>query len=166
MTPPDDAVVVIRGGLHSLDAEKVIQVCEDSFVDFGFYGLSVFAAFDGDAEALCLRLDRLRSPGTIWVANCGRLRAAGFELAATDAAPHFDVVLPSLDRGIVDAVAGLLRGPRQPGQASVRRSTMVRQLTVDFNRVVDGALIRANARRAVPGTVLEVGSVVVVGDDD
>lgn len=43
---------------------------------------------------------------------------------------------------------------------------MVRQLTVDFNRLIDGALIRANARRAVPGTVLEAGSIVVVGDDD
>ena len=43
---------------------------------------------------------------------------------------------------------------------------MVRQLTVDFNRVLDGALIRANARRAIPGTELEIGSVVVVGDDD
>ena len=43
---------------------------------------------------------------------------------------------------------------------------MVRELTVDFNRVIDGSLIRANARRAVPGTVLDVGSVIVVGDDD
>ena len=43
---------------------------------------------------------------------------------------------------------------------------MVRQLTVDFNRVIGGDLIRANARRAVPGTVLEVGSIIVVGDDD
>ena len=43
---------------------------------------------------------------------------------------------------------------------------MIRQLTVDFNRVVEDSLIRANARRAVPGTVVEVGSVVVVGDDD
>jgi len=102
--PPDDAVVVIRGGLHSMDAEKVIAVCEDSFDDFGFYGLSVFAALDGDVEALCLALERFRSPGTIWVATCGRLRAAGFWLAATDAAPHFDVVLPSLDRSTVDAV--------------------------------------------------------------
>jgi hypothetical protein len=99
--PPDDAVVVIRGGLRSLDVEKVIELCEDSFVEFGFYGLSVFAAFDGDVEALCLRLDRLRSPGVVWVANCGALRAAGFELAATDASPHFDVVLASVDRDIV-----------------------------------------------------------------
>ena len=53
--PPDDAVVVIRGGLYSLDAEKVIEVCEDSFADFGFYGLSVFAALNGDVEGLCQR---------------------------------------------------------------------------------------------------------------
>ena len=43
---------------------------------------------------------------------------------------------------------------------------MVRQLTVDINRVIDGDLMRAKARRAIPGTVLDVGSVVVVGDDD
>ncbi len=43
---------------------------------------------------------------------------------------------------------------------------MVRQLTVDFNRVVRDDLIRGNARRAVPGTILAVGATVVVGDDD
>ena len=43
---------------------------------------------------------------------------------------------------------------------------MVRQLTVDFNRVIKGDLIRANSRRAIPGTVREVGSIIVVGDDD
>jgi len=48
----------------------------------------------------------------------------------------------------------------------MRRSLMIRQLTVDFNRVIDGALIRANARRAIPGTDLSVGSTVVAGDDD
>ena len=51
--PPDDVVVVVRGGLHSLDPDKVVEVCEDSFADFGFYGVSVFAALDGDVEALC-----------------------------------------------------------------------------------------------------------------
>jgi hypothetical protein len=114
--PPDDAVVVIRGGLHSLDASKVVEVCEDSFADFGFYGLSVFAAIDGDVEALCLRLDRLRSPGPIWVATCRALRASGFELAATDASPHFDVVLPSLDRGIVDSVRACFEARDNPAK--------------------------------------------------
>ena len=92
--PPDDAVVVIRGGLHSLDAEKVIQVCEDSFVDFGFYGLSVFAALDGDVEALCLRLDRLRSPGTIWVASCGTLRAPASSLPRPTRRPTLTSCFP------------------------------------------------------------------------
>jgi hypothetical protein len=42
----------------------------------------------------------------------------------------------------------------------------LRQLTVDFNRVIAGSLIRANARRSVPGTALDVGSTILVGDDD
>jgi hypothetical protein len=41
-----------------------------------------------------------------------------------------------------------------------------RQLTVDFNRVVRDDLIRGNARRATPGTVIAVGETIVVGDDD
>ncbi len=42
---------------------------------------------------------------------------------------------------------------------------MARQLTVDFNRVIEGSLIRANARRAVAGDEFEVGMTIVVGDD-
>jgi hypothetical protein len=42
----------------------------------------------------------------------------------------------------------------------------MRQLTVDFNQVIEGDLMRANARCAAAGTVLDVGSEVVVGDDD
>jgi hypothetical protein len=114
--PPDDAVVVIRGGLHSLDAERVVEVCEDSFADFGFYGLSVFAALDGDVEGLCRRLERFRSPGTIWVASCGRLRASGFTLVATDASPHFDVVLPSLAPDIVEAVRACFEARANPAK--------------------------------------------------
>ncbi len=43
---------------------------------------------------------------------------------------------------------------------------MTRQLTVDFNRVIADDVVRANAQRAVPGTPLHVGAVVIVGDDD
>jgi hypothetical protein len=43
---------------------------------------------------------------------------------------------------------------------------MIRQLTVDFDRVIEGSLIRANVCRAVDGAELEVGVAVVVGDDD
>ena len=43
---------------------------------------------------------------------------------------------------------------------------MERQLTVDFNRVVDGSFIRANTRRAKAGVACVPGSIIVVGDDD
>jgi len=43
---------------------------------------------------------------------------------------------------------------------------VIRQLTVDFNRVIDGDFIRANARRAAPDNVFDVGSTITVGDDD
>ncbi|HET9602434.1 MAG TPA: hypothetical protein VFP08_12630 [Acidimicrobiales bacterium] len=76
----------------------------------------MFAAMDGDVEALCRRLDRLRSPGTIWVASCGQLRAAGFTLAATDASPHFDVVLPSLAPDIVETVRACFEARANPAR--------------------------------------------------
>ena len=41
-----------------------------------------------------------------------------------------------------------------------------RQLTVDFNRTIDGSLIRANTRRAKKGVACVPGSIIVVGDDD
>jgi hypothetical protein len=43
---------------------------------------------------------------------------------------------------------------------------MRRQMTIDFNRVLRGDLVRANARRALPGTAIAVGARLVVGDDD
>jgi len=55
-------------------------------------------------------------PGVVWVASCGTLRAAGFELAATDASPHFDVVLPSLDRDIVAAVRACFEARDNPAR--------------------------------------------------
>ena len=43
---------------------------------------------------------------------------------------------------------------------------MRRQMTIDFNRVLHDDLVRANARRALPGTAIAVGATLVVGDDD
>ena len=42
---------------------------------------------------------------------------------------------------------------------------MIRQPTVDFNRVIERSLIRANASRAVAGDQFEEGMTIVVGDD-
>jgi hypothetical protein len=113
---PADAVPLIRGGLRSLDPEKVRELCEDSLVDFGFYGLSVFAALDGDLLALCRGVPRLGSPGVIWVARCGVLRSRGFVLVATDASPHFDVVLPDLAASTIEALVDSFTSMSNPAK--------------------------------------------------
>lgn len=48
----------------------------------------------------------------------------------------------------------------------MRGADMIRQLTVDFNRTLGDDLVRGNARHATPGIVVEVGSTLIVGDDD
>lgn len=116
--PPGDAVPLIRGGLHSLDPDRVREVCLDSMTDAGVFGISVFAAFDGDVAALCRTVPRLRSPGTIWVTSAGTARSAGFTLVPTDAAPHFDVVLPNIERGTIDALIACFRSVPNPARRS------------------------------------------------
>ena len=112
--PPDDAVLVIRGGLHSLDLDRLRASAEDSLLDVGVYAVSVFAACDGDVRALCQRIRRLQSPGVIWVARCDDLRRAGFAMLATDASPHFDIVLPDLTVGTLAALVGCFESRPNP----------------------------------------------------
>lgn len=114
--PPGDEVLVVRGGLHSLDVDKVREQCEDSKADFGFYGLSVFAALDGDVLGLCRTVHRLSSPGTIWLASCGDLRRHGMTLLATDAAPHFDVVLPDVTPGTIETLVACFTSISNPAK--------------------------------------------------
>jgi hypothetical protein len=101
---PEDGVVVMRGGLHSLATDKVRELCEDSLADSGFYGLSVFASLDSDVPGLCRSVPRLRTRGTVWVATCGELRQRGFGLLATDARPHFDIVLADVAPGTIESL--------------------------------------------------------------
>lgn len=116
--PPADDVPLVRGGLHSLDLDRVREACLDSMVDAGVFGVSVFAALDGDVAGLCETVPRLRSPGTIWVATTGDARSAGFVLVPTDAAPHFDVVLPDLETGTIEALIACFRSVPNPARRS------------------------------------------------
>jgi hypothetical protein len=47
---PDDAVIVVRA--RTLDADRVRRTATASHEDFGFYGLSAFAALDTDVAGL------------------------------------------------------------------------------------------------------------------
>lgn len=102
--PPDDAVVVIRGGLHSLDPDRVRATAQDSFIEIGVYGVSVFRR----PRRRCAGAVRADQPSAESGGDLGRPvwrpPAAGFSLLATDASPHFDVVLPDLTVGTLAAL--------------------------------------------------------------
>ncbi len=105
---------MVRGGLRSLETGKVREACLDSLADVGYYGLSVFAALDGDVLGLCRSVRRLSNPGTIWVARCGDLRRQGLALLATEASPHFDVVLPDVEPGTIEALVACFSSISNP----------------------------------------------------
>jgi hypothetical protein len=94
--PPDDAVVVIRGGEHGLDDETLRRTAERAFEDYGFYGVSVYLALDRPVEQLCAEVDELRRYGRIRLSTARDLRRAGFSLLSTGRRPHFDIALPDL----------------------------------------------------------------------
>lgn len=116
---PDPAVVVVRGGLHSLDPDKVVDDATDAFLRDGHYAISTFGALDGDIKALCQRVPRLGNPGPgqLWVARVGDLREGGFDLLDTPPDDHFDVVLPDLESETVDRLRScflLQQNPLRP----------------------------------------------------
>lgn len=92
--PPDDAVVVVRGG--TMNSEFVRSSATDAFDDFGFFGVSVSLALDSAVEYLCATDPRILRYGKVRLSTVGRIRALGFALLPTLARPHYDVVLPDL----------------------------------------------------------------------
>ncbi len=116
--PPDDTVVVIRGGEKGLTAETLRRTATATQREFGFYGVSVFLALDFGVAELCASTDFLRRYSQIQESRAGRVRAAGFALLATEARPHFDIVLPDLDDHTLDRLRACFDGPRpNPGRS-------------------------------------------------
>jgi hypothetical protein len=98
--PPDDAVVVVRGG--EMNSEHVRRTASQSHEELGIYGVSVFLALDDDLIGLCRGEPMLARYGKIRCSTTGRLRAAGFALLPTLERPHYDVVLPDLSVPTLD----------------------------------------------------------------
>jgi hypothetical protein len=84
--PPDDTVVIVRGG--EMKSDYVRRSAAQSFDEFGFYGVSVFAALDLDVSELCAAEPMLARYGRVRTSTVGRLRALGFALVATLQRPH------------------------------------------------------------------------------
>lgn len=93
--PPDETVVVVRGGERSLDDAVLGRTVGDCWDAHGFFGLSVFAdPASVDLAALARRTPLVRRR-VVRTALVGRLREAGFELMPTFANKyHFSIVMP------------------------------------------------------------------------
>lgn len=77
-----------------MKSDFVRRSAQQSFDEFGFYGVSVWAALDLGVLELCAAEPTLSRYGRIRLSTVGRLRALDFALVATLHRPHFDVVLP------------------------------------------------------------------------
>ena len=107
--PPDDTVVVIRGG--EMENVFVRRSAERNHEEFGFFGISVFAAEDRTVEDLCAHLPQLARYRRVRLSTAGRLRACGFALVATMARPHVDVVLPDASDATLERLDGCFDPP-------------------------------------------------------
>jgi hypothetical protein len=107
--PPDDAIVVIRGGV--LSPQGVERAATRSQRLFGMLGISVEAALGVSVLEACRTSERLARYGHVQLSSCGRLRHAGFALLATFEHPHFTVVLPELSDLTLARLVGCFDGP-------------------------------------------------------
>ena len=96
-TPPDDLLLVVRGGANSLSDAVLDRSASDCWEQHGFFGVSVFAAPADDLIASSQSNMAIRRRAQVRTARCGSLRAAGFEVAATFTNPgHYSVVFPDV----------------------------------------------------------------------
>ena len=112
--PPDDAVVVVRGG--PVAPEKVVeharrQAREYSYRNTPMYSISVSLTVGGwDLSALLV--GPLSSRSTFAVSTVGVVRAAGFELLPTYEAPHYDLLLATGEYPEAERLLRLFSGPQ------------------------------------------------------
>ncbi|MGQ0431531.1 MAG: hypothetical protein ACT452_03875 [Microthrixaceae bacterium] len=93
--PPDDMVVVIRGGERSLEDAALDRALSDCWDAHGFFGLSVFADPTSADIANLARRTPLGRRRVVRIAVVGRLRESGFEVLPTFANRyHFSIVVP------------------------------------------------------------------------
>lgn len=94
--PPDDAVVVIRGG--PINVAKIVEHAVRQQVVFTYRGepmaaISVDLVIEGWTLERILR-ERMWSRSRYAITTAAKLRGAGYQLVATSTAPHYSVVLP------------------------------------------------------------------------
>jgi len=114
--PPDDAAVVVRGGL--LSPESVQRTVERCRREYGFLGLSVFGAVGITVAELVATVPQV-GPSRyrqVRLSTFGLVRAAGFAAWPTNRFPHFSIVLPDLDQVTLERLEACF-GPPQSSTA-------------------------------------------------
>jgi hypothetical protein len=108
---PTGTVVVVRGGLAA--ADSIRRTAEVAHTVHGFYGVSVFLAFELTVEDLVRRTPEL-SPERyrqLRTTTVGQIRQAGFELVASGEWPHYDIVLADLGDETVERLRACFGPP-------------------------------------------------------
>jgi hypothetical protein len=91
---PDDALVVVRGGLLELLGLRSDALAAER--RFGIAGLSVFAAPD-EAALEALATERLARFDVLTLVTMGELRLHGLEVVPTFRHPHYTIILRDID---------------------------------------------------------------------
>jgi hypothetical protein len=124
--PPDDAVVVIRGGPDTAGklARHADRTARAWTLDGGaLHGVSVFGAVDelGDASLDGI-LEAMATYRVVYLCRVGELRAAGFDLLPTATRPHFTLFAPDTPGTLdVERLLAIL-GTAQPNPFHDRRT--------------------------------------------
>lgn len=114
--PPEDTVVVIRGG--EMTGDFVRRTATAAHEELGIFAVSVFLTLDLPVEELCALEPFLVRYGKVRMSAVGRLRAGGFALIPTLDRPHYDIVLPDLADPTLLRLDGCFDATRKnPGRA-------------------------------------------------
>ena len=117
--PPEDTIVVVRGGLMS--SGYLREALRVSYRDSQIYAVSVFLALDQPWEELCGVEPYLVRYRQVRLSSVGRLRSAGFTLLATLQRPHYDIVLPDPTARTLERLDGAFDDPQpNPSRAPGR----------------------------------------------
>jgi len=115
--PPDDLLLVVRGGRNSLSDAHLERATTDTWERYRFFGVSVFGAPDDDLGSLSQREAAIRRRAEVRVARVGMLRVGGFDVVPTFANPaYFSVVMAEASPTIFAQLRSCFSAPQpNPG---------------------------------------------------
>lgn len=117
-TPPEDHVVVIRGGIiEDRTEEELRKRAKDTQARIGLLAQSVLLAAAADVRSVCQFDGRVARYGQVNLSTVARLRGAGFALLPTLDEPHYSVVLPDLNSATIQRFRSCF-DPAQPNPPS------------------------------------------------